>query len=552
MKGKITRIFTFCCLLLTLPLSPLSAQTPSILWAAAGGGTQADKITCMASDINTGEVYAGGQFSGTATLGSVNLTASGLIDGFVAKYNSTGAVQWAVKISSSNSFGDVQLRGISVDDSGNILVTGSFFQGLTIGSTTLTGPGDINIFVAKFNNAGTLLQAANFGSGGFFPNEGFSVDADASDNVYITGKFTESVPFGSTTLSSPLAEASFIAKLNANLQPLWAVQMADTAKFSRGSGISVYQDKVYACGVFDELIFIDSIAYSAVGGTDAFIVQWDTAGNFQWFQSGGGNGTDEALGIDVDNGGNAYVVGFYNGIATFSGTSTSTQAPENAFVASYTSTGSLAWLKDPKSRGLNGQSRASAVSVSGNVRFCGSFVDSLSFGQFGISAPPASVSGFMGEYSTLGNQLGALATGLELNGCTTPNSTGSAFGGAFINSVSLGGNNFTSAGDLDVLAFQIGPITAVETALWQSGLLEAYPNPMQGAVTVRFQNPKHQAIDLYLIDLQGRILQTLHRGDLGQGEYSFFFDAEALPAGAHYLIATNGKEKTIVRTVKAN
>src|SRR5713101_3673598 len=73
----------------------------------------------------SGNVYVTGFFSGTATFGSTNLSSSGLEDIFVAKYDAAGTLQWARQ--AGGSAYDEGL-GIAVDGTGNVFVIG-FFQG---------------------------------------------------------------------------------------------------------------------------------------------------------------------------------------------------------------------------------------------------------------------------------------------------------------------------------------------------------------------------------------------------------------------------------------
>jgi hypothetical protein len=62
---------------------------------------------------------------------------------------------------------------------------------------------------------------------------------------------------------------------------------------------------------------------------DAFVSKLDTAGNFVWARSVGGNGpsvqTDRGTGIAVDSSGDAYTAGFFTGTADFDPCSGTTQ-----------------------------------------------------------------------------------------------------------------------------------------------------------------------------------------------------------------------------------
>lgn len=551
-SSNITRVAFIAFIILIGNFHFTQAQFPSISWVHTEGGLQADKVQSMAMDPQSGDVYVAGQFSDSSTFGNTTLVAQGFIDGFLAKYNSSGVFQWVKQVSSSNAFGDVQLRAVTVDGNGDVILSGSYFQGANVGGQVLTGPGDINIFVAKFNNQGTVTQAVKFGSGGIFPNEAFSIAADDDNNLYMTGVYVETVPFGAFTLSSPTSESSFLVKLSSGLSPLWARSMGDATFSSKGRGVAVSGDKVVVCGGFDTQITVNGQNHSAAGSVDAYIVQFDTAGTFQWFESGGGNGNDEALSVSMDESGNSYVGGYYTGVASFGGSSTSTQASENAYIVSYTPSGSLNWLRGPKSRGVNGSSRTNSVSYfNNNIHIAGNFADSLSFTTFGISAPPGGNAGFLSHYNTGGTATNALPAGLELLACATYGD-GGFFGGHFAGTESLDGNTLVSVGDLDVMVFRTEPFVGVEDGNLLTGQLQVFPNPMQGAVSIVFTHPVHQEVTIQMLDLKGSIIRTIYQGELSAGETTFSMDATSLPAVVHFLVATYGSEKTILRTIKVN
>src|ERR1700744_5106727 len=65
-------------------------------WMQKGGGSTADEAYSIAAD-GSNNTYTTGYFTGTASFGSFNITATGVSDIFIAKTNSSGVYQWAVK-----------------------------------------------------------------------------------------------------------------------------------------------------------------------------------------------------------------------------------------------------------------------------------------------------------------------------------------------------------------------------------------------------------------------------------------------------------------------
>ena len=116
-------------------------------------------------------------------------------------------VQWAVKAGSSYSGGySSGGGGIAVDSSGNAFVTGSFYQTVTFGSTTLTSSGKDDIFVAKISSSGSWQWATK--ADGSHREDGRRIAVDSSGNAYVFGLFTNNATFGSTTLEQDFVYSS--------------------------------------------------------------------------------------------------------------------------------------------------------------------------------------------------------------------------------------------------------------------------------------------------------------------------------------------------------
>jgi len=107
----------------------------------SSGNTKTDGVTVDSS----GNIYVTGYTYG----GLDNNTNSGNTDIFLVKYNSSGVKQWTKQLGTSNS--DVG-RGVTVDSSDNIYVTGSTKGGLDGNSNTAGSSWDF--FLVKYNSSG--------------------------------------------------------------------------------------------------------------------------------------------------------------------------------------------------------------------------------------------------------------------------------------------------------------------------------------------------------------------------------------------------------------
>jgi hypothetical protein len=128
----------------------------ALQWVKRAGGSGTDSGLGIAVD-GSGNSYVTGFFSVSATFGQgqanqTTLTSAGDRDVFLAKYNSSGLLQWAKRFGGS---GLDQGMSVAVDGLGNSYVPGFFDGSATFGQgevnqTTLNSAGGIDIFVAKF------------------------------------------------------------------------------------------------------------------------------------------------------------------------------------------------------------------------------------------------------------------------------------------------------------------------------------------------------------------------------------------------------------------
>ncbi|QLH34267.1 MAG: SBBP repeat-containing protein [Cyclobacteriaceae bacterium] len=87
----------------------------------------------IATDASS-NIYVTGVYNGTVNFGNTNLTSTGNMDMFCAKYTSTLSPVWAVSsgVNATNDFG----KSITVDGLGNVYITGSWYTGVWIQNLT--------------------------------------------------------------------------------------------------------------------------------------------------------------------------------------------------------------------------------------------------------------------------------------------------------------------------------------------------------------------------------------------------------------------------------
>jgi hypothetical protein len=175
----------------------------AVLWAARITSTGIDIGNGIATD-SSGNVLVTGYCSAATTLyntgGTIGATLAAPTQNqcFIAKYSSVGAVTWAARAGGTNGIG----TGITVDPSGNVLVTGYYAGGMTlydssgVSNATLPFTGSVDAFLAKYSPNGYII--------GQFP---------ASSNVLVSATYTPSTfsPFINGTATSTTLAGTTLA-----------------------------------------------------------------------------------------------------------------------------------------------------------------------------------------------------------------------------------------------------------------------------------------------------------------------------------------------------
>lgn len=153
-------------------------------------------------ELNIGDIIL------SSTMDEDNDSYSG--DVFAVKLNSSGQVLWA---KSYGGTGNESAKDITVDASGKVYITGYFNGVANFSGNFLVSEGSSNdVFVLKTNNAGVVEWAEGFGSTG--SDNGKGIIVDESGNIYVTGEFENTVSFGSTDLTATGYKDMFLIKLS--------------------------------------------------------------------------------------------------------------------------------------------------------------------------------------------------------------------------------------------------------------------------------------------------------------------------------------------------
>lgn len=360
--------FTKQLYFLALFLLLLTLRGTAQYWMQKGGSSTVDEGYDIGIDGN-GNTYTVGYFTGTASFGSNSISSSGGTDIFLVKTNSQGVYQWAVKAGGSGAD-----RGLSieVDGSGNSYITGYFTGTASFGSSTVTSEGLTDVFIAKYNSSGALQWVV--GAGGSESDQGSGIDVDNSGNAVVTGEFRDTASFGSTDLVSAGGTDVFITKVSSSGSFTWT-EHGTGVNSQRGIDVACDNSgNIYGTGQFSGNITFD-VAHTNTMFNAVFIVKYNSSGAEQWFRVIGAGGSNIGNAITCDGSGNTYITGDFTGTTTFFGSTNVTLTgnyDNHIFVAKYNSNGALQWTQASSSKS-DLTSRSIAIDGNGNSYICGHF-----------------------------------------------------------------------------------------------------------------------------------------------------------------------------------
>lgn len=285
------------------------------LWGTYLGGNGYDSGHNLITD-SAGNCYLSGyttSLSNVSTQGAHQIVNGGGGDGFLAKFSPSGFLVWATYYGGSSLD---YFTGISIDKHENIILSGdteSLSSIASIGSYQNTKNLFYDAFVVKFDKSGTRLWSTYYGGGSVDYSSG--VTTDASSNIIITGK-TEST----TSIASPGAHQimksgyhdAFIVKFDSSGSRMWGTYYGGGVE-DRGLSITAdISDNIYVIG---DTYSLTEIATSGTyqtninGGSDAFIVKFNSAGIRIWGTYFGGINNDIGNDVVIDLFGNLSIIG---------------------------------------------------------------------------------------------------------------------------------------------------------------------------------------------------------------------------------------------------
>lgn len=222
--------------------------------------------TCIKTDINNNIIVSGTFSSPYVVFGSdtlfnaqnTNYSGNFAPDIFIIKFTPNWNIMWVKR---AGDIGNEFSMGMDLDDNGNIYMTGYYYGSCIFDNITLTSLQGSEIYLVKFNQAGSLQWAKSV-AGGTGDEEANAVAVDNFGNSFVTGFFTSPyMVFGTDTIFN--GETNYInvyrdivlIKFDAGGNVQWGKRIGCSGIYNEtGTGITadatgnIYLTGVYPCG----------------------------------------------------------------------------------------------------------------------------------------------------------------------------------------------------------------------------------------------------------------------------------------------------------------
>jgi hypothetical protein len=232
---------------------------------------------------------------------------------------------------------DDAANSVAVDANGNVFITGYFTSNANFGSFNISPYGGGDIFLVKCNPSGTVLWVRKAG-GPSYLDIGNAVAVDNAGNAYITGGFRGTATFepsNVTITSNSNSNDIYLAKYDTNGSLIWVTSAGGTLTDEAKDVVVDDNGNCFITGRFNGSMTIGSSTVTSAGGSDYFVAKYAAVnGAFSGIIKGGGASDDIGETIVSDNAG-IYIAGTFQGKAGFGTDSTISAGGKDIFLVKY-------------------------------------------------------------------------------------------------------------------------------------------------------------------------------------------------------------------------
>jgi hypothetical protein len=247
---------------------------------------------------------------------------------------------------------------------------------------------------------------------------------------------------------------------------------------------------LYISGVYSGTATFGTTSITSVGNNDVYVAKFNADGTFAWVRTAGGSLNEGCNGIAIDKSGNLIITGYFNGNMVVNNTSLTSSGFEDIYLIKYSTAGAFVWARKAGGASINDIGKSIVTDSNGSIYLTGSYSGNVSFagGPFNVGPALNSVTGstdiFIAKYLANGSCVQAASAGgnSSENGISIDiDSLGKIYvTGTFGATATFGANSIVSAGDKDIFVAKYDFTT--NTWVWVNkagGLAYDFPNSIK-------------------------------------------------------------------------
>lgn len=286
-------------------------------------GSDVERLKGMTYDPYNKELVFTGFFKTEISYSDGSLVnvpvASGGKDIFFAKADTSGTITTFASAHTMQSDNGTVLKDINVSPDTSYYVTGDLFDTLVFPGfpdDTLFGESTSQVLILKLDKNLNLEWTRT--GGGTGSDHANSATSDGFGNVYVAGKVEGTVRFDisdseqTEDITGNLGSDLFIAKYNTSGNLLWLNRKGGNGN-DDAFGIDLYQNIVQFCGNYADTLIVneDTLTSSGVSDINTGFAIFDTKGREIGARGIGGDGEDVGRALSFDNEGNTVIAGYF-------------------------------------------------------------------------------------------------------------------------------------------------------------------------------------------------------------------------------------------------
>ncbi len=304
-----------------------------IAWAYSIGGASDDHIRAVHGAV--GGVYIGGSLvngnlnPAAPPADSINVSATGALDGYVASYDFTTQSNWTAVFAGYGGTSTAEVTHL-VEDNGTIWAVGWFSGSIDLdpdatSEAIVTAEGAQDVFIVGLDlTTGAYVASAHFGDAAATLTPSRFI-GDGAGTLVLAGMFTGSVDLGRGTVVSS-GDDVFVLELTTGMVTSRVLTVGGPGTDSVG-GLAFIPGStdLMLSGGMDDTLTIGTDSLSPVGGTDCWVGRVGT--ETPWGLRFGSAGDEDCTGLAVDAAGDVWLGGSAVGTVDFGTDGTSDPRP---------------------------------------------------------------------------------------------------------------------------------------------------------------------------------------------------------------------------------